>query len=221
LSEAHAKGLVHRDIKPSNVMVANYGGQADHVKVLDFGLVKELGSGDAALTQADTIVGTPLYIAPEAITAPEKVDARSDVYALGTVAYFLLTASPVFEGRNVVEVSLQHLHGVPQEPSARLGRALPDKLERLVLRCLAKAPEDRPQDAIQLQVLLRDTGLEGSWTTELAAKWWAANEGRMLRVGEPSAGMGSRSAALTVDLEARHVPVALPPPAELAQPAAG
>jgi eukaryotic-like serine/threonine-protein kinase len=151
LDEAHRVGLIHRDVKPANVMLCERGGVKDVVKVLDFGLIKSLDCrGNGADTEIDRIVGTPLYLSPEALTAPETVDARSDLYAVGALGYFLLTGVPPFSGRNVLEVCGHQLHSAPVPPSQRLGRALPRELEQLLLRCLAKAPQDRPQSAAQL-----------------------------------------------------------------------
>ncbi len=152
LAEAHDAELIHRDIKPSNIMLVEQGGKPDVAKVLDFGLVKELeGADDAGLTQANSITGTPQYLAPEAITAPASVDARSDLYALGAVGYFLLTGSHVFEGATIVEVCGAHLHKTPEPLSERLGDPLPPDLEALILKCLAKKPEERPQSADELE----------------------------------------------------------------------
>jgi len=152
LSEAHAAGLVHRDVKPANVMVCDRG-RADVVKVLDFGLVRDVrpdATFDADLRQ---VVGTPLYMSPEAITAPEKVDARSDVYAVGALGYFLLTGAPPFSGKKAVEVLGQHVYCDPQPLSARQP-AIPSRLEALILRCLAKSPADRPASAAELRAEL-------------------------------------------------------------------
>ena len=168
LAEAHGAGLVHRDVKPANVMLCQRGGVEDVVKVLDFGLIKDL-SAKAELDQTDLhhIIGTPLYLSPEAITAPESVDARSDLYALGAVGYFLLTGVPLFSGKNVVEVCGHHLHTVPVPPSARLGAHVPEKLEALIMSCLAKSPEERPSSAAQLRTALVELATE--WTPERAA----------------------------------------------------
>src|SRR5258705_2394008 len=110
LAEAHRVGLVHRDVKPANVMLCKRGGLYDVVKVLDFGLVKEIASGDASLTAAHHIVGTPLYMAPESINGSLPVDARSDVYAVGGVAYALVTGQPVFSGKSGADIIGHHLH---------------------------------------------------------------------------------------------------------------
>src|SRR6185436_7446598 len=105
LFEAHSLGMVHRDIKPANIMINRRGGESDIVKVLDFGLVKALDEGkQASTTAANSLTGTPLYMAPEAIQAPNTVDARSDLYAVGAVGYFLLTGRPVFETATLVEL---------------------------------------------------------------------------------------------------------------------
>jgi eukaryotic-like serine/threonine-protein kinase len=175
LAEAHGVGLVHRDVKPANVMLCQRGGLQDVVKVLDFGLTKDLtANNDLNQTDVHHILGTPLYLSPEAITSPESVDARSDLYALGAVGYFLLTGAPLFSGKNVVEVCGHHLHTVPVPPSVRLGAKIPEKLEALILSCLAKAPEERPASAAQLQKALVELAAE--WTQERAAEWWTESE---------------------------------------------
>jgi eukaryotic-like serine/threonine-protein kinase len=143
LAEAHEAGLVHRDVKPANVMLCTRGGITDFVKVLDFGLVKDV-STDVKLT-ADTSValGTPLYMAPEAIVTPEQVGPPADVYALGCIAYELLTARPPFQARAVFEVCAAHVYTAPERPSLHVD-GIPAGLEALILRCLAKDPASRP-----------------------------------------------------------------------------
>ena len=174
LAEAHDAGLIHRDVKPGNILVVDRGGIPDLVKVLDFGLVKEMGGGaEVALTVADAITGTPLYVAPEAITAPESVDGRADIYALGAVGYWLLTGTDVFGGRTVLEALAHHVHSVPERPSARLGAPLSVDLEELILACLAKRPEDRPPSAHALRERLQSCAPAGGWTDDRAAQWWA------------------------------------------------
>lgn len=148
LEEAHGKGLVHRDIKPENVLLTGDG--RDVAKLIDFGLVEQVGAV-ANTSSLDVLVGTPLYMAPEAIVAPETVDARSDLYGLGAVAYFLLSGAPVFGGRSVVEVCSHHLHTAPERLSAVLGGALSPELEAIVLDCLAKDPAARPASAAELR----------------------------------------------------------------------
>src|SRR4029450_12284675 len=117
LGEAHEIGLIHRDVKPANIILCKQGGVFDVPKVLDFGLVKDLTAGEASLTGSATLAGTPLYMAPEAITAQRAMDARSDLYSLGAVGYFLATGTHVFPGRNAVEVLGHHLHTMPERPS--------------------------------------------------------------------------------------------------------
>ena len=118
LAEAHAAGLVHRDVKPANLFLTRRGGMADFIKVLDFGLVKQAGGADEAhLTAANAVTGTPLYLSPEAVNEPDRLDARADVYALGAVAYYLLTGTPVFTGTTVMEICMKHVREAPEPPS--------------------------------------------------------------------------------------------------------
>jgi hypothetical protein len=143
LAEAHAAGLVHRDIKPANVMLCTHGNVRDFVKVLDFGLVKD-AAADVKLTNDRVIAGTPLYIAPESIVSPDTVGPAADCYALGCVAFFLLTGKPPFPGDNLVQVCADHIHRAPDAPSAQAPSRVSSPLDALVLRCLAKTPEERP-----------------------------------------------------------------------------
>jgi len=204
LAEAHDVGLIHRDVKPANIMLSRRGGVRDFPKVLDFGLVKEMPGEDdpsaVELTHGDTLAGTPLYMSPEAIATPHAVDGRSDLYALGAVAYYLLTGSHVFVGRTSVEVCSHHLHAAPEPPSARLGAAIPPALERLVLSCLAKAPDDRPGSALALQRALRQiAGDVAPWTDEDADGWWA-RYGAALETHRTETGQTSESHTLDVAL---------------------
>ncbi len=173
LSEAHQVGLIHRDIKPANIILCRQGGIDDVPKVVDFGLVKDVERGtNVAVTQGDLIAGTPLYLSPEAITAPDRMDGRSDLYSLGAVGYFALTGSHVFDGRTAVEVCAKHLHEAPELPSRRIGRPLPEDLESLLLDCLAKQPEQRPATAAELCRRLEACASFGQWTPERASAWW-------------------------------------------------
>ncbi len=150
LAEAHARGLIHRDIKPANIMLGERGGTADVATVLDFGLVRELDAGASPeLTTVGSIVGTPMYLAPEVIKA-NQTSARSDLYALGAVGYFMLTGSTVFDGDTVVEVCGHHLHSPVIPPSQRLGKPIHAGLEALLVACLAKDPSARPGGASEL-----------------------------------------------------------------------
>jgi serine/threonine-protein kinase len=172
LSEAHAIGLIHRDIKPANIMLCTQGGEHDVVKVLDFGLVKELEvDREVKLTGPSALTGTPQYMAPESILDPDSVDVRTDIYALGTVAYYLLAGVDVFDGKSVVEVCSQHLHQAPKPLSAR-GITIPCELEAIVLACLEKDPVRRPQSAAELRQRVEACEVE-PWDSARAHAWWS------------------------------------------------
>lgn len=174
LEEAHARGLVHRDIKPANIHLGPLGCHEDVVKVLDFGLVKTTGSAAPSLATIDGVItGTPAYMAPE-MALGDAVDPRADLYALGCVAYYLLTGEQVFSGDTAVKVIAQHVHVAPVPPSERTGRHIPAALERLVLACLAKRRDDRPRSARQLgQALDAIDGM--AWSEEEAGRWWSTH----------------------------------------------
>ena len=175
LAEAHAAGLVHRDIKPANIILTERGGEPDVVKVVDFGVVKTLDLEGAETTQASRsmITGTPSYLSPEAIKSGDLVDGRSDIYALGCVGYFLLTGHPVFDGSSIVEICAHHLHTPPQPPSRR-SPAVPADLDDVILKCLAKSPEERFIDAGALRDALARSSAEATWSRIDALAWWAA-----------------------------------------------
>lgn len=208
LAEAHDAGLIHRDVKPANILVVDRGGISDLVKVVDFGLVKDVGVGERgatsepALTMANSITGTPLYMAPETVLTPETVDARTDLYALGAVGYWLLTGTHVFGGKSILEVCGHHLHSVPDSPSARLGAPVSSDLEALILACLAKRPEDRPASAHVLRERLRACAAAGRWTNARAAQWWAVHRHELRSGGAaasaPSAAVDAHALLLTV-----------------------
>lgn len=184
LEEAHARGLVHRDIKPANIHLGRVGCREDFVKVLDFGLVKSRGDGPALsmATLDGTIMGTPAYMAPE-MALGDAVDGRADLYALGCVAYYLLTGEHVFSGDTVLKVITQHVQAVPVPPSERTELPIPASLERLVLACLAKKPEERPQNARQLADAL--DAIDGmTWTEEDAARWWSLHHPPLVSASE-------------------------------------
>jgi serine/threonine-protein kinase len=188
LAEAHGVGLIHRDIKPANVYLCRHGGLDDFVKVLDFGLVRQIESDKPATeTGSYVLVGTPLYMAPEAIVSPKSIDARADLYSLGVMAYHLLTGSPPFTASSVVEICSHHMHSTPEPPSARAKQKIPEALERIVLSCLAKDPADRPQTAADLARLLRAAQADAPWTSADALSFWE-NEARVSAVSQPSSG---------------------------------
>ena len=198
LAEAHGVGLIHRDIKPANIMLAEQGGKPDVAKVLDFGLVKQVEStGDNSLSRADTVVGTPHYMAPETISDPESVDARGDIYALGAVAYFLATGHEVFTGDSVIQICAAHLHDQPVPPSERLGAPLPADLEALILRCLEKDRNDRPQSAGELQGAVQACEAADTWSDDDARAWWR-DHGGALHHQRTQGGSGS---GLTMDVD--------------------
>ena len=175
LNEAHGRGLVHRDMKPANVILCERGGVRDTVKVVDFGLVKAMKAKDPLETDVSALIGTPAYISPEAILSPEKVDARSDLYAVGAIGYWLLTGRRVFDAPSVMAMCAAHVHESPVTPSAwlRWSQKAPPQLESLVLRCLAKDPRERPQTARELAAALAACAAElGPWTPEDADEWW-------------------------------------------------
>ena len=177
LQEAHAAGLIHRDIKPANIMLTRQGIDPDAVKVLDFGLVRPINRAeDEAVTQDESLVGTPLYMAPEAITAADSVGPLSDIYSLGAVGYFLLTGTHVFSGANLVEMCAHHLHTEPESIADRLGRPVAGDLETTIMQCLAKRPEDRPDGAAALLTLLQRCKDHGGWTAEDSEAWWERNQ---------------------------------------------
>jgi len=178
LSEAHAKGVVHRDIKPENIMVCRYGGVYDHVKILDFGLgkhVAEVHSRD--LTRGLRILGTPLYMAPERLRNPADVDARVDIYALGAVAFLMLTGKRLFEGGNDLELTSRILNDEPARVRDVAPQPIPVELELVVMSCLEKRREDRPQSIADLVEALDALAAEHRWTQREAELWWSALPG--------------------------------------------
>ena len=209
LTEAHGVGLIHRDIKPANIFLTQQGGVHDVAKVLDFGLVKQVSESDGkestltALSHANSFTGTPMYMAPEAITTPDKVDARIDLYSLGAVGYFLLTGHDVFTGRTVVEVCSHHLHSMPVLPSVRLGKPVPKDIEELILACLEKDPAQRPQDARALQAALRSCKDSRSWSDEEARRWFEAHA-PALRARQQRSEVGG-AITIAVDLGLRDI----------------
>ncbi len=185
LEEAHAAGLVHRDIKPANIMVCRRGGLYDVVKVLDFGIARSTAEGTAELTQANQLAGTPLYIAPERIRAPQSADPRSDLYSLGAVAFHLLAGRDVFEGPGAAELLYQVLSVEPPSPSRFRGGPLPPDLERLVLDLLAKDPEKRPSSASAVRDRLSALETPERWDQRDARAWWSGQESRIHRLAAP------------------------------------
>ncbi len=176
LREAHAIGLIHRDIKPGNLFAAQRGGLYDVVKLVDFGLVKPVAETPSArLSMEGAISGTPLFMSPEQARGLADLDARSDIYSLGAVAYTLLTGRPVFDRTTPLEVMFSHARDDVVPPS-QLQTDVPDDLERVILRCLAKRPEDRFQDTDSLEQALNECAAADQWTQVHAARWWKEND---------------------------------------------
>lgn len=200
LSEAHDRGLVHRDIKPSNIILTHQRAAHDLPKVLDFGLVKDTAEDDVQLTAAGAITGTPLFMAPEMIDG-SPVDARSDLYSLGAVAYYLLTGQHVFDGKTVIAVCSQHLHDVPLPPSKRSEAPIPKDLEDVILKCLEKKPADRPESAIALRDALSACQSVEPWTPRQAQQWWDEHGAAALSIGTEMA--SSSGNTIAIDLGGR------------------
>jgi serine/threonine-protein kinase len=178
LIEAESRGLVHRDIKPSNIFVCRYGEDYDFVKVLDFGIVKtrhDAGNPGAALTNETVIHGTPAFMAPEQALGGESLDGRADIYALGCVAFWLLTGKLVFTADTPTAILMQHIQTPAPAPSTCTELPVPASLDQVVLSCLAKRPEDRPQSAKELMQRLDDVDGTSSWTEARCREWWEKN----------------------------------------------
>jgi len=200
LAEAHKLGIIHRDIKPANIFLCRQGGEFDIAKVLDFGLVKVVeGPQDANLTHDGVVTGTPQYLAPEALTNPDTIDGRSDLYALGAVGYFLLTGEQVFTG-NIVEICGHHMHTEPIPPSERLGRELPFELEAVVMQCLAKKPDDRPQSAGEIRARLAASLDVPRWRQADAEAWWQEH-GEALQPEPADSSHSEVTRTLAVDMD--------------------
>jgi serine/threonine protein kinase len=209
IAEAHNQGLIHRDLKPANIMLCERGGLCDFVKVLDFGLVRpEERSEDLALTDVRSLTGTPLYLPPEAVQAPDTMDVRSDLYQLGAIAYFLLVGRHVFTGDSVYEVLAQHVSTEAETPSSALGRAVSPDLEKIILRCLEKDPNARPANASELLEAFESCEVSGTWTKRDAKDWWTLWKARhpeeTSAVSESS--QPTHPSGYTVDIEERLDP---------------
>jgi serine/threonine-protein kinase len=199
LDEAHALGLIHRDVKPANILLCLRGRIPDVAKIVDFGLVKELSNSDERTAQP-VIAGSPAYIAPEAVTSPELVGPRTDLYGLGAVAYYLLTGQRVFVGKTAIELCVQAASTPAPPPSLRVDRPIPPALEALVLRLLAKDPGERPADARALAAELDLLPDVPAWGEAEALAWWREHGGAGATRG---AGETSASAAGTVTVDMR------------------
>jgi serine/threonine-protein kinase len=174
LAEAHARGLVHRDVTPSNIYVCRMGLDYDFVKVLDFGLAKFNAPRSierTLITGVQPTIGTPAFMAPEIVLEGE-VDERADVYALGCVAYYMLTGRHVFEADTPMKMFVQHLQTLPVPPSERTDQPIPRELDELVLACLEKDRHRRPQNAHEVLRLLDRCRFNAAWDGAAASAWW-------------------------------------------------
>ena len=176
LEEAHARGLIHRDIKPANLFACRVAEQVDYIKVLDFGLVKKSSVSNEArrsvgLTAEGIVLGTPTTMAPEQVMG-EAIDARCDIYALGCVAYYLLSGKLIFEAKTGLEMCMAHVNDPPIPLSTAADQSIPEDLEALIMSCLAKSPVDRPETATELAFRLRECSGVRHWSQRLAREWW-------------------------------------------------
>jgi serine/threonine-protein kinase len=200
LAEAHQGGLIHRDVKPANIYVCRYGLDWDFVKLLDFGLVKTTGVPEdrRQLTLAGVIAGTPQYMPPEIGMGNPDIDWRVDIYALGCVGYWLLSGQAVFDGATPMQIVMAHVQTAPVPLSQRASQKVPRELEQLVMACLRKDPNDRPQTMQELASSLKAIALEHPWTQERARRWWFEHAGAVSRrKNEPAPEVSSPDASLT------------------------
>jgi eukaryotic-like serine/threonine-protein kinase len=196
LQEAHALSIIHRDIKPANIILCERGAIPDFVKVVDYGLVKEIAKDTGATTQI--VLGTPAYIAPEAFTDPTNVGPGVDLYAIGCVAYFLLTGKRVFTGATDLDTCVQHVTRQPT-PVSQLAPDVPASLEAVVMRCLAKTPEERHASAQALADALDELGTIGLWSEDEASAWWTKHRPSEL----PADATTPPTATITINIEER------------------
>jgi len=205
LGEAHDRGLVHRDIKPSNLVAARLGLGVDHLKILDFGLVKsdpEHATEQSHLTSPNVTTGTPAFMSPEMALGDAPVDRRADLYALGCVGYWLVTGRTVFEGATPVAVLMAHVRDEPIPPSARSELDVPPELDDVILACLAKRPEDRPDTAMEIYEALCCIPVP-PWNSTTALQWWALHLPDLVRTDPTTPLSGPAPVLVEPDLVAR------------------
>jgi eukaryotic-like serine/threonine-protein kinase len=197
LQEAHDRGVIHRDIKPANMILCERGGEPDVIKVVDFGLAKEVQRDTGAST--NVVLGTPAYLAPEAITNPNDVGPSTDLYALGCVAYYLLSGKRVFTGATAVDICVQHVSAAPR-PIYEVAESVDSAFGTLIMSCLAKSIAERPASARMLDesLLLLEVN---DWSDATARQWWSLHRTEL----DPP-GSGAPTVTMAVDLTARgHV----------------
>jgi tRNA A-37 threonylcarbamoyl transferase component Bud32 len=190
LREAHDSGLVHRDVNPRNIMICRRAAEYDVVKVLDFGIVKKVEAEDRSisLTRVDAFPGTPLYMSPEQVLSKEKVGAQSDVYQIGAVGYFLLTGEPLFAAESIEHLFSQHAYSDPRYPSARANRKIARDLEALIMQCVEKQPQERPNGMSTLIERLDSLEVAGEWDEHKARDWWLEHADDVFDATPPSHG---------------------------------
>ncbi|RCU50537.1 serine/threonine protein kinase [Corallincola luteus] len=187
LAEAHSRGLIHRDIKPPNIMLSEQGGIFDHVKVLDFGLVKDISDPEATqLTQTQSIAGTPSYIAPERLQDPKICDPRTDIYALGAVAYNMLSGKDLFTGTNALQIALAALKEKPVPITEVVPSPIEAKLAALVMQCVSREPAQRPRDIFEIIEILEPLQRIHPWSQQHAKNWWQKYSSPLLSKQETS-----------------------------------
>ncbi len=175
LAEAHEKQMIHRDIKPANIYVCRLGQDCDFIKVLDFGLVKSRRVAEEQITQLTLqgiAAGTPGFMAPEIAMSRGSIDGRSDIYSLGCVGYWLLTGQLVFAGETPLAEVVHHIQSAPVPPSQKTELDVPEDLEKIILSCLEKDPNSRPQSARELDQMLACCDIGIDWTNKKASEWW-------------------------------------------------
>lgn len=175
LAEAHQSGLIHRDIKPANIVLTRRGGSYDMAKVLDFGLVRGVRLSSAEKASVNAVVGTPHFMSPEAIECPAVVDARSDLYSVGAVGYWLLSGRTLFDCDEIQELLQRQVKLIPPRVSERLGTLVSTDLEGIIMRCLSKVADQRPASALVLDEMLSRCASAQTWTAADAEKWWKSN----------------------------------------------
>ncbi|WP_197452410.1 serine/threonine-protein kinase [Rosistilla carotiformis] len=176
IEEAHTAGLIHRDIKPENIIITRRGNEPDWLILFDFGLAKSVAPNSREFRTRETIwAGTPMFMSPERVRTPAAVDPRMDVYAIGAVGYFMLTGRPPFTTANPEMIFEQVLGVMPLPPSQAGATISVPALDAIVMRCLAKSPDDRPDNAAQLRARLEELAAKHPWTAEEANAWWRAN----------------------------------------------
>ena len=184
LSEAHALGLVHRDIKPANLFICRLGPQYDFLKVLDFGVVsRQSRESTVSITVTGMVLGTPAFLAPELVSGDGPFDGRADIYALGCVAFWLLTGRPPFEAGDAMSMLMHHSNTTPLPPSTMSEESIPADVDALVLECLSKPPSLRPANADVLWERLSKLSVADRWEPRHARVWWELHDPELTRPG--------------------------------------